>query len=84
MLRAFILTTCLAGAWVGAARAQSAPPAPVPGLDKVQHIIVLYLENRSFDNLYGLFPGAEGLAQAQSAAPQADLDGQVYATCRRW
>ena len=80
MRRAFILTACLAGAWVGAAKAQSAPPTPVPGLEKVQHIIVLYLENRSFDNLYGLFPGAEGLAQAQSAAPQVDLEGNIYAT----
>ena len=32
------------------------------GLAKINHIVVIYLENRSFDNLYGLYPGAEGLA----------------------
>src|SRR5262249_20453390 len=34
----------------------------------------------SFDNLYGSFPGAEGLTQAASAAPQQDLNGTVYTT----
>jgi len=32
----------------------------VPGLDRLQHIVVIYLENHSFDNLYGEFPGADG------------------------
>ncbi len=30
-------------------------------LEKINHIVVIYLENRSFDNLYGLFPGADGI-----------------------
>lgn len=51
------------------------------GLRKVGHIIVLYLENHSFDNLYGLFPRAEGISQAKPENTlQVDLDGQVYAT----
>lgn len=53
-------------------------PAPKPGLDKVGHIVVLYLENRSFDNLYGLFPGANGIANAGDTATQTDLDGKPY------
>jgi phospholipase C len=61
----------------GAARAEDAPQ-PVPGLDKINHIIVLYLENRSFDNLYGLFPGADGVAEAGAAATQVDRDGKPY------
>lgn len=77
-----MLSLCLAGiAGAGAARAQDfAPPTSRPGLEKVGHIIVLYLENRSFDNLYGLFPGADGLAQATDAPPQVDRDGTPYAT----
>lgn len=55
--------------------AKADPVKPVPGLNKVEHIIVIYLENRSFDHLYGLFPGAEGLAQASAVAPQVDKDG---------
>ena len=33
-------------------------------VDRIDHIVVIYLENRSFDNLFGLFPGADGIAQA--------------------
>lgn len=57
-----------------------AAPKPVPGLTKIDHIIVIYLENRSFDHLYGLFPGADGLAHAGGAAPQIDENGAAYAT----
>ena len=52
----------------GSAGASGTTPTPT-GLDKVQHIVVIYLENWSFDSLYGLFPGADGLAQATSAPP---------------
>ncbi|HEY7006807.1 MAG TPA: alkaline phosphatase family protein, partial [Sphingomicrobium sp.] len=37
------------------------------GLERIDHLIVIYAENRSFDNLYGLFPGANGLANATPA-----------------
>lgn len=47
-------------------------------LRKIDHIVVIYGENRSFDNLYGLFPGANGIAQAPSARSlQTDHDGSV-------
>jgi len=59
----------------------SAPARPAPaGLSRIKHIVVIYLENWSFDSLYGTFPGADGLAQAHSAAPQLDKNGQPYAT----
>ena len=60
------------------ASAQEAPK-PVAGLDKINHIIVLYLENRSFDNLYGLFPEADGIANSGAAGIQVDRDGKPYA-----
>ena len=53
-------------------------PKPVPGLEKIKHIIVIYLENRSFDHLYGLFPGANGIKDAGVAATQVDRDGAPY------
>jgi phospholipase C len=47
------------------------------GLAKVEHIVVIYAENRSFDHLYGSFPGAEGLAQATAEEKtQLDHDGK--------
>jgi len=42
---------------------------------QINHIIVIYQENWSFDGLYGLFPGVNGLANAGSAARQVGKDG---------
>jgi phospholipase C len=53
-------------------------PARAAGVDDVKHLIVIYGENRSFDNLYGLFPGADGLANAEKTLTQVDKDGKVY------
>lgn len=50
------------------------------GLERIEHIVVIYLENRSFDNLFGLFPGANGLADADNAPPQVDEYGRPYLT----
>src|SRR5262249_33241188 len=48
-----------------------------PGLEKIEHIVVIYAENRSFDPLYGLFPGANGLAGATAEQKtQLDRDGR--------
>jgi acid phosphatase len=52
---------------------------------KVQTIVVIYAENRAFDNLYGNFPGAHGLGEVvdrngrplPAYAPQIDRDGSV-------
>ena len=30
------------------------------GLDKIEHIVFIVKENRSFDNYFGTFPGADG------------------------
>ena len=49
--------------------------------EKVKHVVVIYAENRSFDNLYGNFPGANGLHDRQgrlkSFPRQQDRDGTV-------
>src|SRR5438128_9745620 len=48
------------------------------GLDSIETVVVLYAENRSFDNLYGRFPGANGLSQLTAADYlQRDRDGSV-------
>ena len=51
-------------------------------LNNIKTIVVIYAENRGFDNLYGLFPGANGVPgvnPTSSAAyvPQKDYDGSV-------
>jgi phospholipase C len=57
------------------------PPAepPAAGLDRIRHIVVIYAENRSFDHLYGTFPGANGLANATpEQTTQLDRDGKPF------
>ena len=56
--------------------------------NKVQNIVVIYAENRSFDNLYGNFPNANGLSTVVDSSgkttsayvPQVDRDGSALAT----
>src|SRR5437762_10361454 len=50
------------------------------GIATIEHIVVIYAENRSFDHLYGLFPGADGIADAPAAQyTQLDHDGKPLA-----
>jgi len=51
-------------------------------LDKIDHIVVIYQENWSFDSLFGFFPGADGIANAEDGSgnllfPQVDKSGLV-------
>ena len=47
------------------------------GLSRIENVVVIYAENRSFDHLYGLFPGADGIANATAGQKtQLDLDGK--------
>ena len=51
--------------------------AGAPGLQQIDNVVVIYAENRSFDHLYGLFPGADGIAQASvEEKTQVDHDGR--------
>jgi phospholipase C len=74
-LRSLAFLTTAALATLGAAGTQT---HAADGINKIDHILVVYMENRSFDNLYGLFPGANGLAQAGETATQVDKDGKPY------
>ena len=47
------------------------------GMELIRNVVVIYAENRSFDHLFGMFPGAEGIAQAsEEQKTQLDLDGR--------
>ena len=49
------------------------------GINKVNHVVVIYLENHSFDNLYGQFAGANGLSNATPGNTiQLDSSGTAY------
>ena len=43
-----------------------------PAINPIEHVVVIMLENHSFDNLFGQFPGANGVA-----LPHA-TDGMIF------
>src|SRR3954454_6211513 len=49
------------------------------GLGRIGHIVVIYEENHSFDNLYGMWEGVDGLRNADAAhSTQVNQAGQPY------
>jgi len=70
-MKRLLLAACVLVAGCGAI------PTRDSGLDRIQTIVVIYAENHSFDNLYGTFPGAEGIANATAEQKtQRDHDGR--------
>ena len=65
-----------------AACGSSVKPGSDPGVDanepaslqSIQNVVVIFAENRGFDNLYGSFPGANGLPVNGTYVPQLDRD----------
>jgi phospholipase C len=56
---ALSLAAVLAGA---CSKVTTPPPGPLPqGIHKIQHVVVIMQENRSFDQYFGTYPGADGL-----------------------
>ena len=66
--------------WLLASLAGLSLNAAADSLSRIEHIVVIYGENRSFDNLYGLFPGADGVRDLTPAQYlQTDTDGKPLA-----
>jgi len=78
-----VMSACVGLLAAGTAAAQG--PVTDAQLGRIQHILVIYAENRSFDHLYGLFPGANGLANATAEQKlQRDRDGSVLPFLTVW
>jgi phospholipase C len=61
------------GGGMASPAARSAPPPKAP---KINHIVVIYEENHSFDNVFGGWEGVNGLDDA-TPQPQVAPDGTV-------
>src|SRR5216683_2587983 len=59
----------------------STPAMPEVGIHKIQHVVVIMQENRSFDHYFGVYPGADGLprqgGQFTVCVPDPDNGGCV-------
>lgn len=47
-------------------------------IQQVKHVVVIYMENHSFDNLYGEFKGANGIYSKNAHVIQVDKEGKPY------
>ena len=65
-----------------AAVTQPGPARISPQDFPVDHIVVLVLENHTFDALYGTFPGANGLDAPGAVIAQTDENDADYVTLR--
>jgi phospholipase C len=71
-LGAGLLAGLVAAALVPAARAEAADPTP---RTPIRHFISLMLENHSFDNYFGTYPGADGIPQSVCMPVRLDTPG---------
>jgi acid phosphatase len=78
-LRILSLLTLLALVAVTAVGGSPASAGGADGLSRVNHIVVIYQENHSFDNLYGRWEGVRGLRDApRSKTVQVNQAGRPY------
>jgi phospholipase C len=56
------------------------PTAAAAGIGKIQHVVVILQENRSFDNYFGTFPGADGIPM-QGGVPTVCVPDPARQTC---
>lgn len=89
MMRHWVLVFCMLAAVSTTAPLRAAEPASTTAdklaalRKRVDHIIVIYQENWSFDGLHGRFPGADGIGQAGAAVHQVEKNGTPYKTLPR-
>jgi phospholipase C len=63
----------------------TAPPSassPPDAIHKIQHVVIIMQENRSFDSYFGTFPGADGIPM-QNGVPVVCLSDPELRSCVR-
>ena len=83
-LAAFIAITALAALSVSACSAGFGRTAAASrgGIHKIKHVVVIMQENRSFDNYFGTFPGADGIPM-RSGVPTVCVPDPKRRSCVR-
>jgi phospholipase C len=57
-------------------------PAALQGIQKIQHVIIIMQENRSFDSYFGVYPGADGIPM-QGGVPTVCVPDPMTGKCVR-
>ena len=72
------LLAILAAGLLALGRSEALAQGARSGINNIDTVVMIYAENRSFDNLYGHFPGADGLQNVTPVnSTQVDRDGSV-------
>jgi phospholipase C len=70
---------------LGASPAETPPlrlgPNVPAGAEKLQHLIFIVQENRSFDHYFGTFPGADGIPMGADGVPRVCVPDPVLGRC---
>lgn len=61
----------------GVSSSSNPNPDPTPQAGSISNVIVVVMQNRSFDNLFGVFPGANGVAPGVPGFTQQDAAGAM-------
>ncbi|MFC5473904.1 acid phosphatase [Paraherbaspirillum soli] len=82
MNRIFRLSLLSAALAVGLGACGGSSTVTADGINQIDTVVVIYAENRGFDTLYGLFPGANGIPGVNPSSkiqyvPQKDFDGST-------
>ena len=64
--------------WARAPGVQAAPKLPAPTSSGIDHIVVVMMENRSFDHFLGWLPGADGRQAGLSFTDAAGIAHSTY------
>jgi len=65
-----LITTVFVGTQPAGAGTEAAPARePNGGREKIEHIVMIMQENRTFDHYFGMFPGAEGFTLDAAGLP---------------
>ena len=76
-MRLLTMVGVLLGTLLGTLQAPPAAHAQ-EGIEKIDHVIILYLENHTVDNLYSRLPGVNGVESPGGQVLQVDKDGVPY------
>src|SRR5437899_2410644 len=79
-LRPRFVAACAAVGLGFAVHVPTPNPTVVTGIDKIDHVIIIMQENRSFDSYFGTYPGADGIPM-QGGVPTVCVPDPASGAC---
>jgi phospholipase C len=76
----FLVMAAMLASCAPAIPAMASTSSDVTGIHKIQHVVVIMQENRSFDSYFGTYPGADGIPM-QNGVPTVCVPDPLRKTC---